>query len=150
MRLVSVVAALALSACAQVNATASPREILSDLPLDSLIKSLGPEYATKGIAKSAGLMHVGADGRFEDSYMLEFAAQPSNAQTLTLFSTKLRDVVSQRVRVVGGSASDTHQSMMYVADSAIGWVHVVPAKSRSAELDRLVVVVTEVHGAGKR
>ena len=71
--------------------------------------------------------------------------------TLTLFSSKLRDVVDRRVRMTGGGSSgDTYQSIRYEADGATGWVNVIAAKRRSAELDRFVVVVTEAHRAGSQ
>ena len=151
MRPAIVIAALAVVACTQASGSAPSRQVLADLPLDSLVKSLGPQFAAKGISVAGGQNHDLVGGLFEDTYTVEFAAQPGDVPTLALFSSRLRDVVSRRARVMGGGSSDgTYQSIMFVADSTTGWVHVVPAKPSSADFDRFVVVVTETRQKGNR
>ena len=120
---------------------------MTNLPIDSLVKTLGPDVAKGGMGVSAGHNEAYVTGRFETTYTADF-----NAPAIDVVHTmamKVRDVVMSRGgKLTGGTSSgDGFESLRFETDSATGWIGVIAAKPARDHFNRLMVIVTEQHRA---
>jgi hypothetical protein len=117
---------------------------MTNLPIDSLVKTLGSDVGKNGIGVTAGHNDAYSMGRFEANYSADFNAPPDVVHTMAM---KIREVVTSRgAKVTGGSSNgDGFESLQFETDSATGWIGVIAAKSSRVDVDRLRVIVTEQH-----
>jgi hypothetical protein len=150
-RLAAALCAAALCGCSRTDANAHPATLSAaafvNLPLDSLVQTLGPAVGRNGISVSPMQNNAFAAGRYEWDYSLEFTAPERDAEVVHAIATRLRDLAPLRgVRVTGYtiSADAGIESFSYETRSARGWVSVMSLKPRRERLDHFLVSVREL------
>lgn len=134
-----------LGACHSANGPAR-RQLLAGLPLDSLIKTLGPDVAKHGMTVGVGSNNHMSSGQFEETYTADFDAPSTDLAVVNDLASKIRDVVARRGgKVMGGSGSGAgFVTVAYTADSLAGLVAIAAIKSDRTDLERFVILVSEV------
>ena len=120
------------------------------LPLDSIVRTLGPDVGRGVVFASPAITSNsyddGGGGHFEWDYSLEFAAPALDADVVHAIATRLKDLAPRRgVRVTGYTLSGdaSIESFSFATPSGIGWVSVVGLKRRLPNLDHFLVSVRE-------
>jgi hypothetical protein len=137
-----------VAACSPAAGNEVQRTLLANLPMDSVVQSLGAALGSRGITVSGGQAFHRADGRFEQTFVLDFGGVgPEDDRVLTLLTETIRDfAVARGVPFLGrGGAAGSVETLSYKNDSLVGWVGIVAAKSRFPGRERYVVIVQETH-----
>ena len=140
------IAAAALAACSRAHARGARTPAFVELPLDSIVKTLGPDVAKNGATVACGGNNSVAARRFDRVCTLEFMAPQRDSEVVAAIVMRLRDLAPRRgVRVTGWTLDDAVvQSLSYETPSANGWIVVASLKPRRTDLDRFLVTVHEV------
>ena len=142
---------LALSAmivaCGSANKGPVRHPLLVGLPVDSLIKTLGPDVAKYGMSVGSG---GGSDmeGGIQQTYTADFHAPRADQLVTSDLASQVSAIVMRRGgRVRGSSSTGAFTTIDYSTDSVRGWVAIAPIKSDRPNLDRYVILVREIAAA---
>jgi hypothetical protein len=159
--IVAMLSAIALTACPRAvtrmratqlsaaNSSAYATPAFVTLPLDSIIRTLGPNVGRGGVNAAPAITsnsYEGGGGHFEWDYSLEFTAPAPDIDVVHGIATHLKELAPLRgVRVTGYTLSGDGpvESFSYAAGSSVGWVSVVALKRRQPTLDHFLVSVRE-------
>src|SRR5215510_9777471 len=133
-----------IGACGSGTKTPVRRPLLVGLPVDSLIKTLGPDIAKHHLSGSSS---VGSDNtsRFEETYIADFDVPITNLALIKDMAAKVSAVVAQRGgRVRGSSSTGPFTTFDYSADSLYGLVAIAAIKSDRPNFESLVISVREI------
>ena len=141
------IAAAALAACSRAHARDARTPAFVELPLDSIVKTLGPDVAKNGATVACGGNDSFAARIFDRVCSLEFTAPHRDSEVVAAIVMRLRDLAPRRgVRVTGWTRDDAAgvESLNYETPSANGWIGVASLKPRRTNLDHFLVTVHEV------
>jgi len=140
------IAATALAACSRAHARDARTPVFVALPLDSIVKTLGPDVAKNAATVACGGNASFTARRFDRVCSLEFTAPQRDSEVVAAIVMRLRDLAPRRgVRVTGWTRDDPLvESLSYEAPSANGWIVVASLKPRRTDLDHFLVTVHEV------
>ena len=141
------IAAAALAACSHAHTSDARTPAFVELPLDSIVKTLGPDVAKNGSTVVCGGNDSVAARSFDRVCSLEFTAPHRDSEVVATIVMRLRDIAPRRgVRITGwrrdGAAGV--ESLTYETPSANGWIGVASLKSRRTNFDLFLVTVHEV------
>jgi hypothetical protein len=136
-----------IGACGSATNTPERRPLLAELPLDSLIKTLGPDIAGHKRSRGGGTSND-MTGRFEVNYIADFDAPVVDGNMISYLAAKVQEIILHRGgRVRGGSSMGAFTTFDYSADSLYGLVAIAAIKndqSNHANYESLVISVREV------
>jgi hypothetical protein len=140
------IAAAALAACSRAHAKDGRIQAFVDLPLDSIVKTLGPDVAKNGVTIACGGNDSFAAPRIDRVCSLEFTAPQPDSGVVAAIVTRLRDLAPRRGARVTGWTRDAAgvESLSYETPSANGRIVVASLKPGRTNLDRFLVTVDEV------
>jgi hypothetical protein len=140
------IAAAALAACSRAHSRDARTPAFVELPLDSIMKTLGPDVAKNGATVACGGNDSFAAPRFDRVCSLEFTAPQRDSEVVADIVMRLRDLAPRRgVRVTGWTRdAGGVESLSYEMPSANGWIVVVSLKPRRTNLDLFLVTGHEV------
>lgn len=145
--LLALLGAAALCGCSRAGASAVPAAAFINLPLDSIVRTLGPDVARNGISAVPAITNNAyLDGHYEWDYSLEFTAPESDSKMVHDIAMHLSDLAERRgIRVTGRTWSGDAgiESFSYETRSAKGWVSVVSLKPRRENLDHFLASARE-------
>jgi len=140
----SLALSVVIAACGIVHKAPVRRPLLGGLPVDSLIKTLGPDVAKYGMSVGVGTSDDKA-ARFEETYTADFHAPRADQLVVSDLAAQVSAIVTRRGgRLRGSSSSGAFTTIDYSADSVYGWVAIAPIKSDRPNLDRFVILVREI------
>ena len=139
-------AAAALAACSSAHARDARTSAFAELPLDSIVKTLGPDVAKNGVTVACGGNGSFAAPRIDRVCSLEFTAPQPDSGIVAAIVMRLRDLAPRRgVHVTGWTRDGAGvESLSYETPSANGWIVVASLKPRHTNLDLFLVTVYEV------
>jgi hypothetical protein len=133
-----------IGACQNAPKIPERRPLLAELPLDSLIKTIGPDIAKHHVAGGGGTSSD-VTGRSEVTYIADFDAPVVDLNVISYVSAKVQETVLHRGgRVGGGSSLGAFTIFDYSADSLYGFVAIAAIKRDVPNHESLVVAVREV------
>ena len=130
-----------IGACGSAAKTRA-RPLLAELPVDSLLKTLGPQVVKHHVGGASGTSSD-MTSRFEETYTADFDTPVADLAMISDLAEKVRAIVAQRGgRVRGGSSIGAFTTFDYTADSLYGLVAIAAIKNEQHE--SLVVSVREI------
>lgn len=138
-------AIVAVVAYSRAGAKTRVRPAFVELPMDSIVKTLGAGVAQGEVRVSSGSNDALVAGRFERTYTLEFTAPKPDADVVHDLADRLRAFATHRGVQVTSSwrGEEAMESIGFTAPGANGWIAVMALKRRSENLDHFVVIVRE-------